>query len=107
MPEDEFSQEDELGLVHYRKRREWDEERRTGPDECETVAGLKAVNLCLAGQLVDALRRVAELEAQVCDKPPPGWVCSRHRGHDGPCAAWVDLRRPPPTSAPGDGVPHP
>lgn len=22
-----------------------------------------------------------------CDKPPSGWVCSRNKGHDGPCAA--------------------
>lgn len=22
-----------------------------------------------------------------CDIPPPGWWCSRKRGHDGPCAA--------------------
>lgn len=22
-----------------------------------------------------------------CDKPPPGWQCSREAGHDGPCAA--------------------
>lgn len=22
-----------------------------------------------------------------CDRPPPGWVCTRERGHDGPCAA--------------------
>jgi hypothetical protein len=23
-----------------------------------------------------------------CDKPPPGWVCTRERGHPGACAAW-------------------
>lgn len=22
-----------------------------------------------------------------CDKPPPGWCCTRPAGHDGPCAA--------------------
>lgn len=22
-----------------------------------------------------------------CDKPPPGWRCTRTLGHDGPCAA--------------------
>ena len=25
--------------------------------------------------------------AQACDSPPPGWYCTRERGHDGPCAA--------------------
>lgn len=34
-----------------------------------------------------------------CQAPPPGWVCSRDRGHDGPCAARLvpeDLPRIPP-----------
>lgn len=22
-----------------------------------------------------------------CDRPPPGWWCSRAKGHEGPCAA--------------------
>lgn len=22
-----------------------------------------------------------------CDIPPPGWYCTRERGHEGPCAA--------------------
>jgi hypothetical protein len=26
-------------------------------------------------------------EAGVCQMPPPGWVCSRPSGHEGPCAA--------------------
>jgi hypothetical protein len=26
--------------------------------------------------------------AALCAKPPTGWVCTRERGHDGPCAAW-------------------
>lgn len=29
-----------------------------------------------------------EVEAPVCDVPPPGWFCTRTPGHDGPCAAW-------------------
>jgi hypothetical protein len=24
-----------------------------------------------------------------CDKPPPGWICTRGRGHAGPCAAYA------------------
>lgn len=28
----------------------------------------------------------------VCTIPPPGWVCTRERGHDGPCAAYPDPR---------------
>jgi hypothetical protein len=30
-----------------------------------------------------------------CERPPPGWRCSRDRGHDPPCAArpaWWNLR---------------
>ena len=23
---------------------------------------------------------------RICNNPPPGWVCSRPEGHDGPCA---------------------
>lgn len=23
----------------------------------------------------------------VCNRPPPGWWCSRESGHEGPCAA--------------------
>lgn len=26
--------------------------------------------------------------ADPCDLAPPGWVCTREIGHDGPCAAW-------------------
>jgi hypothetical protein len=25
-----------------------------------------------------------------CGLPPPGWFCTRTRGHRGPCAAWQD-----------------
>ena len=34
----------------------------------------------------------AELQPINCDVPPPGWWCSRDKGHDGPCAAdeWDD-----------------
>ncbi len=27
---------------------------------------------------------------EACDKPPPGWKCTRPKGHEGPCAAVVD-----------------
>ena len=23
-----------------------------------------------------------------CNRPPPGWICTRDPGHRGPCAAW-------------------
>lgn len=26
--------------------------------------------------------------APVCEQPPAGWLCSRQKDHDGPCAAW-------------------
>lgn len=36
-------------------------------------------------------KRVVELqtasEAEVCTVPPEGWVCTRPKGHTGPCAA--------------------
>lgn len=25
---------------------------------------------------------------QTCEVPPPGWYCTRAKGHEGPCAAW-------------------
>lgn len=28
-----------------------------------------------------------------CLIPPPGWVCSRDAGHEGPCAAWQQTPR--------------
>jgi hypothetical protein len=37
-----------------------------------------------------------KVPAVACDKPPPGWHCTRERGHDGPCSAW-------PTPAPSGG----
>lgn len=27
-----------------------------------------------------------------CTNPPPGWVCTREDGHDGPCAAHPEWR---------------
>lgn len=29
-----------------------------------------------------------------CKLPPPGWYCSRHPGHPGPCAAYPSPKRP-------------
>lgn len=31
--------------------------------------------------------------AQACDVPPPGWRCTRAKGHEGPCAAWPEESR--------------
>ncbi len=40
-----------------------------------------------------AARERERVEASPCDKPPPGWRCTRGLGHEGPCAAWpVDER---------------
>lgn len=25
-----------------------------------------------------------------CEVPPPGWLCTRAKGHEGPCAAWPE-----------------
>jgi hypothetical protein len=33
------------------------------------------------------LRGLSEANTGECDVPPPGWTCSRAKGHDGPCAA--------------------
>lgn len=35
-------------------------------------------------------RAEREQPRRPCDVPPPGWRCTRERGHDGPCAAWPD-----------------
>lgn len=48
--------------------------------------------LVKAGALILAeIERIDRAAAQpagiVCDVPPPGWYCTRVRGHDGPCAA--------------------
>jgi hypothetical protein len=44
--------------------------------------------------------RDAEIQAEAarragppCTRPPPGWVCSRMRGHEGPCAARLQEHR--------------
>jgi hypothetical protein len=36
--------------------------------------------------------------ADRCDRAPPGWACSRHKGHDGPCAA-LELEPTPDVTA--------
>lgn len=28
-------------------------------------------------------------ERPTCEVPPPGWYCTRAKGHEGPCAAWL------------------
>lgn len=33
---------------------------------------------------------------QSCKIPPPGWLCTREGGHEGPCAAIPDETPPPP-----------
>jgi len=32
----------------------------------------------------------AQSDANACDVPPQGWICTRQAGHDGPCAAIED-----------------
>lgn len=32
-------------------------------------------------------RQQRQTSTLACDVPPPGWTCSRAKGHDGPCAA--------------------
>ena len=31
--------------------------------------------------------RLQETDSEKCDRPPPGWYCTRKAPHDGPCAA--------------------
>jgi hypothetical protein len=33
------------------------------------------------------MRAYAASQRSVCDRPPPGWRCTRAAGHEGPCAA--------------------
>ena len=68
--------------------------------ECERLADVPAVDEALRGFSDDPTGDngtnvvCAVLEAMaapavrpVCTMPPPGWYCTRERGHDGPCAA--------------------
>jgi hypothetical protein len=44
-------------------------------------------------QPTDPTHDRAPIVRGVCTIPPPGWRCTRGRGHDGPCAAWPDGTR--------------
>ena len=57
-----------------------------GSDAATTVAVLTHAQ---ANELADILRGFAG-QTRACTKPPPGWRCTRERGHEGPCAAWPD-----------------
>jgi hypothetical protein len=37
---------------------------------------------------INATLKRLDQSAEECDVPPPGWRCTRLKGHDGPCAAW-------------------
>ena len=37
--------------------------------------------------MIDAAWEKHKAAGPACDIPPPGWYCTRGRGHDGPCAA--------------------
>jgi hypothetical protein len=45
---------------------------------------------------------MASSSPSACTRPPPGWYCSRDKGHEGPCAAVEGL-----CSAVEGGVPRP
>lgn len=38
-------------------------------------------------RLEEILPKMKQL-AQECEMPPKGWLCTREKGHDGPCAAY-------------------
>jgi hypothetical protein len=48
--------------------------------------------------LAEVVKREAEQTGStltvkaVCEIPPTGWYCTRQPGHDGPCAAWENVR---------------
>lgn len=76
--------------------------------ECERLADVPAVDEALRGFSEDptgdngtlVVRAVLEAMAApaarpVCTVPPPGWYCTRERGHDGPCAAHQAATNPP------------
>jgi hypothetical protein len=51
----------------------------------EALAMLRdAINLRLAEPWEEEAPKASP---EPCDKPPPGWVCQRAKGHPGPCAA--------------------
>lgn len=53
-----------------------------------------------AREALDDARRAREVGCSLnrcaCDVPPPGWACTREKGHPGPCAAVpLDWAAPP------------
>jgi hypothetical protein len=42
----------------------------------------------------DAIKHYAQPSSEPCDRPPPGWKCSRGKGHGGPCAALPVFDKP-------------
>lgn len=61
----------------------------TGFPMAAAVGGLEALAEAkrVAEQAAGVSGTAEEPAHEACTKPPPGWVCSRDAGHDGPCAA--------------------
>jgi len=62
--------------------------------------GCVSAEVCVCG---GGRHRALEPELGACRVPPPGWVCTRDAGHDGPCAAHpITVRSWPVTVRSGD-----
>lgn len=48
---------------------------------------LNELQRAIAAPIVEADGMGEAVLLGTCDVPPPGWVCSRGKGHEGPCAA--------------------
>lgn len=59
--------------------------------ELQAGGRLTSVDVFALQCLIDALATPPSVPAQQgegCDLPPGGWLCTRDKGHEGPCAAY-------------------
>lgn len=75
-------------LVHFQTL--WKDSCRGVYELCD-LAGAKPEDmhdLWSLRALILELKQQRPETAENCTLPPPGWSCSRSKGHEGPCAAW-------------------
>lgn len=74
-------------------------------EEMRLAAALPAdePSFCCSGVEARYIREESKRLGIECDRPPPGWSCSRPEGHDGPCAAFPDQQPVEATEQLGDG----
>lgn len=69
--------------------------------DCVDCRGVLRMHVRHLQALLDDDERRPAPSADRCDRPPPGWRCTRSAGHDGPCAALpADWTPEPPEQQP-------